>query len=183
MKKITKPMYAIGLCLLLGINACKKNELPISTTAGESIINVKQVVRLGSTTQRSDNMQSLEPNATVEISEELFNKLSQGANLQMVPISQGRFRAVGVTTEPITIGTSSDPCNWNNVWAAYTAFRNANFPRFQAYANLYCKPFYGGWSKCGFCELFTIYPTTSINCPQSAFGYSPIVGLNATIEL
>jgi len=184
MKKTIKSMYAIGLCLLLFISACKKNEVPMSVTTGETIIKMQQAARTASTTESTGDMQSLEPNATVEISTELFTKLHQGNNIQMLPISQSHFTAVGILPNPggPVIGPGSDPCNYSNVMAAFNAYKNANFPRFQAWANLHCQTYYGGWSKCGVCILFVFYPTTSINCPQVLHPYTPIVGINSIIQ-
>lgn len=162
MKKTINCMYIAAISLLLLTNACKKNPAPAT---GETTAAVQQGGRAGSDLPA-------QPNATVDISEPLFNELNRGTAIEIKKVSESHFVAQRALPNPGTV-VSSNPCAWANMWAAYNAYIAANLATFQSWANQMCQPYMGCWCHptCGLCVMFAIQPTK--RCPQIAY-QSPV---------
>lgn len=163
-------MYAVGLCLLLFINACKKNDVTISPLTQNALVIAPPAARTGPGNTGTAFTGTF--NAVVNISEVLFGKLMNGELIEIKPVSPGIYNAIGTMSLPDTTGDPNGPCAYWRLMAEYEAYRTANNPRFQAWANENCEPFRGGWSKCDLCIMFSVPPNFAANCPQEAPNYN-----------
>ena len=167
MKKTIKPIYVVVFCLLLLTNACKKNEQ--STNIAEQTAVTEKPITISNRAASSD------PDATVEITEELFDEMNRGSSIEIKQVSSTHYVAINVLA-PNTAPPTSNPCSLPNIIAKYKAYIAANKATFQGWANANCKPFIGCWCYCGMCIMFVFNPTFP-PCPSIPPQYKPVLPL------